>query len=325
MGRRIAAIVNPYAANGRAGKLWPNIAQPLRDRLGEFTVRFTDSAGHATRIARELIESSFDLIVAVGGDGTVSEVVNGFLRDDEPIRPEAQLGILPVGTGSDFQRTTGIPSDLDAAIEILAAGKPLAIDVGKARFVAPDGQAGERHFVNLASFGMGGAVAAGAKNLLTAVSGQAGFFWATLKTLATFGGRHVELGLDDDGRSLSCFILNVAVGNGRFHGGGMHPCPRALLNDGLLDVTVIDYLNLWEVVRDIRVLYSEDVYRLPKVHHLRARRLTARATRPTWIEVDGEPLGRLPLEVEVLPRRIPLLLSPSSPLFETGNRASPPT
>jgi len=317
MSRRIAAVVNPYAAEGRAGRLWPQMALRLRERLGAFTERRTDSSGHATRITRELIESGFDLIVAVGGDGTVSEVANGFLREDEPLRPEAQLGILPVGTGSDFQRTTGIPSDPDAAIEILAGGKPLAIDVGKARFVAPNGRAAERYFINLASFGMGGAVAARAKNLLTAVSGKAGFFWATLKTLATFCGRHVELDLDDDGRVLSFFVLNVAVGNGRFHGGGMHPCPRALLNDGLLDVTVIDYLNPWEVVRDISVLYSEDVYRHPKVHHLRARRVKARATRPTWIEVDGEPLGRLPLEIEVLPRRIPLLLSPSSPLFET--------
>ncbi|HEY6290640.1 MAG TPA: diacylglycerol kinase family protein [Terriglobia bacterium] len=324
MNRKVGVIVNPYAARGRAGKLWPQMAMRLRDRLGHVTVRWTSSTGHATGIARELIEGGFDLIVAVGGDGTVGEVVNGFMCNDWPIRPEVQLGILPVGTGADFQRTIGIPSDMEAAIEILASGRPFVIDVGKVKFVASDGQEGQRYFVNLTSFGMGGAVAAQAKNLLTAVSGKAAFFWATLKTVATYRGRQIEIEIDGNGRLLSYFITNVAVGNGRFHGGGMQPCPRALLNDGLLDVTIIDYLNPMELVRDIHVLYSEDVYRHPKAHHLRARRLVAQAPRFTWIEVDGEPLGRLPLEIEVLPGRLNVLLSPSSPHFEVVAEAGAP-
>jgi diacylglycerol kinase (ATP) len=315
MNRRIAAIANPCAAGGRAGKLWPRIAQQLRARLGEVTVGLTNCPGHATRIARELLESGFDLIIAVGGDGTVSEVANGFLHDDKLIRSEAQLGIIPIGTGSDFQRTIGIPSDVDRALEIVACGKPLAMDVGKATLVGSHGRE-RRYFVNLASFGMGGAVAAGAKNALTAVGGKAAFLWATFKTMATHQGRQVEIELDDSGRSLRFFISNVAVGNGRYHGGGMHACPTALPNDGMLEVTVIDYLKPFEVVRDIRVLYSDDLYRHPKIHHLRARRLTARSEQPTWVEVDGEPVGRLPLAIEVLPQRLPVLLSPSSPLFD---------
>jgi YegS/Rv2252/BmrU family lipid kinase len=308
MNRKVAAIANPYAAGGRAGRLWPHMAQRLRERLGDLTVRLTDSAGHATRIARELVDEGYDLIVAVGGDGTISEVANGFLQDDQPVRREAQLGILPVGTGADFQRTLGIPSDIDQAIEILAAGKSLAIDVGKIGFVARDGSRQQRYFVNLTSFGMGGTVAASARNLLTALGGKMGFLWATFKTVATYRGRHVSLELDGNGQPLSFFITNVAVGNGRFHGGGMRPCPTAAVNDGVLEVTVIDYLKPWELVRDIYVLYSEDVYRHPKAHHLRARRLVARAEEPTWIEVDGEPVGRLPIEIAVLPQRLNVLV-----------------
>jgi diacylglycerol kinase (ATP) len=325
MKRRIAAIANPCAAGGRAGNLWPRIAQQLRARLGEVTVHSTDCPGHATRIARELLENGFDLIIAVGGDGTVSEVANGFLRGDELIRSDAQLGIIPIGTGSDFQRTLGIPSDVDRAVEIVARGKPLAMDVGKATLVGSDGREQQRYFVNLASFGMGGAVAAGAKNALTAVGGKAAFLWATFKTMAAYRGRQVEIELDDSGRSLRFFISNVAVGNGRYHGGGMHACPTAVPNDGVLEVTVIDYLKPFEIVRDIRVLYSGDVYRHPKIHHFRARRLTARSEQPTWVEVDGEPVGRLPLAIEVLPQRLPVLLSPSSPLFTapTARGAAP--
>ncbi len=308
MHRKVAAIANLYAAGGRTARLWPHLAQALRARLGDLTVRFTDAAGHATLIARELIEQGFDLVIAVGGDGTVSEVANGFLRDDQPIRPETQLGILPVGTGADFQRTLGIPSDVDAAVEILAGGRALTIDVGKVKFTGRDGRSEQRYFVNLVSFGMGGEVAAGAKNPLTVVGGKAAFLWATFKTLATYRGRRVELELDRSSERVAFFITNVAVGNGGFHGGGMHPCPTAVVNDGILEVTVIDYLNLLEVVRDIRTLYSEDVYRHPKTRHLRARHLVARADAPTLVEIDGEPLGRLPLEIEVLPQRLPVLV-----------------
>ena len=317
MNRRIAAIANPYAASGRVGRLWPQLAGRLRQRLGDLTLRITDSPGHATRIAQELISSGFDLIVAVGGDGTISEVANGFLRDDWPISPQTQLGILPVGTGADFQRILGIPSDAESAIDILANGKDFAIDVGKVKFVDADGREAQRYFVNLTSFGISGAIAARAKNRLQALGGKAAFLWATLKTAATDRGREVEIRLDDSGEWHRHFITNLAVGNGQFHGGGMRPCPRAILNDGLLDVTIIEYLNPFEIARDIRVLYSANVYVHPKVHHRRARRIAARSAEPTLIEVDGEPLGRLPLEIEVLPRRLRVLLPASSPLWES--------
>ncbi len=315
MNRRIAAIANPYAAGGRAGKLWPGVERHLRARLGDVTVRLTDSAGHATRIARELLENGFDVIIALGGDGTVSEVANGFLRGDDPVRRDAQLGILPIGTGSDFQRSLGIPSDLDEAVEILALGKPLAIDVGKATLIRTDGREQQRYFVNLVSFGMGGAVAAGAKNAFTALGGKAGFLWATFKAMTAYQGRQIEIELDGSGHSLPFYISNVAVGNGRYHGGGMQACPAAVLNDGLLEITVIEYLKPFEIVRDIRILYSDNVYRHPRIHHLRAQRLVARSEQPTWVEVDGEPLGQLPLAVEVLTQRLSVLVSPASPLL----------
>lgn len=318
MPRKIAAIANPQAGRGRVGRLLPKLAGRLRARLGEVTLRVTDSPEHATEIARELIEAGFDLIIAVGGDGTISEVANGFLRDDRPIRDDVQLGILPVGTGGDMRRSLGIPSNAYQAIDILATGRPLAIDVGKASLAGREGSVVQRYFVNLVSFGIGGEAAARAGNPFTVLGGRAAFLWATLRTVAEYRGRRVEIELDESGEVLPFFVSNVAVGNGRYHGGGMHPCPKALLDDGVLDVTVIDYLKPLEVLRDIRVLYSDNVYRLRKVHRLEARRLRARADQPTWVEVDGEALGRLPVEIEVLPRCLNVLLSPSSPHFRNS-------
>ena len=317
MQRKSAVIVNPAAANGRAGRTWFHAAQRLRARLGDAAVHLTDSPGHATQIARELAESGFDLMIAVGGDGTISEVANGILQSAQPLGPDIQLGILPVGTGGDLRRSLEIPADLDKAIEIIAHGQPFAMDAARASLVAAGGSKIERCFVNVASFGLGGDVAASAKNPLTVLGGKTAFLWATLKGVATFRGREVEIELDESGSPQRYFVSNVAVGNGRYHGGGMQPCPRARMNDGLLDITVIEYMNPLEVLRNIHLLYSDDVYRLSKVHRLEARRLRARADQPMLVEMDGEPIGYLPLEVEILPRRLNVLLSPSSSHFRT--------
>ena len=314
--RKIAAIVNPSAAGGKAGKRWPAMHCALEQRLGPVTVRFTAANGHATEITRELLGDGFNLIVAVGGDGTVNEIANGFLNRDVPVRPEASLGILPVGTGSDLQRTLGIPPRFSDAVELLANGRPVPIDIGKTRFRARDETIQDRYFVNLVSFGMGGAVAAGAKNFLRPLGGKIAFLWSTFIVLLRYHGRNVKLRLDGCAHEASYFVTNVAVGNGRYHGGGMHPCPTAVINDGMLEVTVIEYMSMLRLVYDIRVLYSENVYRHPKTRHLRATSLSATGDPDTLIEIDGEPLGRLPLEITLLPRRLPIVVSRNSPLAQ---------
>lgn len=141
------------------------------------------------------------------------------------------------------------------------------------------------------------------------------FLWATLVTLLGYQGKRVRLELDGAQDRLPFFITNIAVGNGRFHGGGMHPCPTAVLNDGVLEVTVIDYLRFFEIVKDLPVLYSDNIYRHPKTHHFRARRIVAEADELARLEIDGEPLGRLPLEVTLLPRCLPLIVPRTSPVL----------
>jgi len=310
--KKIAAVVNPRSAGGRTARRWPEIRAALKKRLGPVTERFTESSGAATAMARELLEQGFDLIIAVGGDGTVNEVANGFIRDDRAIRPEACLGLLPLGTGGDFQRTLGISPRAEEAIEILATGQPLRIDLGKATLQGPDHAPLSRYFVNLASFGMGGEVALRAHSAPRYLGGTFAFLWATFRAFLSYRGRRVRIELDGEPGRLSAVVTNVAIGNGRYHGGGMHPCPTAVLNDGVLEVTLIEYLSLFELARDIRILYSENIYRHPKVHHYRARKILAEADSPTQVEVDGEPLGTLPLEVEVLPERLSVIAPRSS-------------
>lgn len=312
---KIAAVVNPQSAGGRTARRWPEISRLLESRLGPVITRFTGEHGAGVAIARGLLHEGYDLIIAVGGDGTINEVANGFFDQDRLVRPEATLGILPIGTGGDFRRTLQIPTVASEAIEILATGVPALIDVGKADFHGNNGQPASRYFVNLLSFGMGGHVAAQSKNFMGRFGGKAAFFWATVKTFLSYRGRQVTLILDENSTRWPFLITNVAVGNGQFHGGGMRPCPTAVPNDGVFDVTVINYAGALKLLSSISMLYSGEVYSHPKVRHFKAGKILAESASSTEIEIDGEPLGTLPLEITLLPRQLRVLVSPASPLL----------
>ena len=315
MPSKAAVILNPRAAGGRSAKQRRRIEQELNRRLDRpVEVLLTEHPGHASKLAGQALRDGCDLIVAVGGDGTANEIVNGwFTEDDLAIRPEARLGFIPIGTGSDLRRTLEIPHDIAAAAEVIAHGRPWTIDVGKAALVSEDGEPVSRYFVNLVSFGMGGDVSVRAKNFLSDVSGKAAFVYATVAVFLTYRGKRVRLTLDGRALAEELLITNVAIGNGRYHGGGMHPCPRASMDDGLLEVTTIRQLTTFEFIRDLPVLYSDDVYQHPKVDHYRATKLRAESDDVTRVEVDGEALGRLPLEIELLPARLPVLVSADDP------------
>ncbi len=300
-----AAIINPMSAGGRTARVWPAVERKLG--IQRLEVRYTSRPEEATALTRFALKEGFDRVIAVGGDGTINEVVNGFFEHGAPVRPAASLAVLPLGTGGDFRRSLGIHG-LNHAIEVLRDGRVAPLDVGQVRYRAHDGQTRTRYFANLVSFGMGGEVARRAKNALSRVSGKAAFLYATAEVFLRYRPKTVELFLDGAAQGESHTILNIAIGNGRYHGGGMHVCPKARLDDGLLEVTVIEALGMFELARDVRVLYSDNLYVHSKTKHFHARQVVAEAAAAVSIEVDGEPLGTLPVEISLLPRVLPVWL-----------------
>lgn len=281
---RAAAIVNPNAGGGSAARRW-------REAGWSFECRFTKARGHATALARELCAAGYDTIIAAGGDGTVNEVVNGVIGAGSAVR----VGMMPLATGGDFARTLGITGPAHA-LEIIAAGRARPVDAVRAR-----SSAGERYFVNTASIGLGAEVArtvSGKKGLLR---GRARYLAAAVKHLAGGSSFDVRLSLDCDS-PIECRLTTAALGNGRFQGGGMLLCPLAELDDGLLDLTVVEDVKLSEVARHVSLLYSGKIHTHPKVRHWRARFLRAESDHEAPFELDGEPAGTLPVEVEVIPR-----------------------
>ncbi|MBI4454689.1 MAG: diacylglycerol kinase family lipid kinase [Acidobacteria bacterium] len=306
----IAAIINPRSANGKTGRIWPEVFRELQQAFGPIQVFNTQAPNHAIELSAQAVRTGYQTILTVGGDGTVSEVVNGFFQASPFAAPGTILGIIPQGTGSDFRRAIHLPLDTKAAIRALRAAEVKTIDVMRVSYRDWNGNLASRYGVNLASFGMGGAVAARANAASKVLGGKVSFLIATAAVAMRFSGNVVSLRMNGS-ELLDVAIQNVAVGNGPYHGGGMWVCPRAILDDGWLDVTVMKKLFTWEILRDIAYLYNGRIYEHPKVRHYRVKHLQATSDQPTFIEIDGEPLGHLPLEITVIPRVLHVLVPPT--------------
>ena len=300
---KTGVIVNPRSAGGKAGRQWNALREALTRRLGPLDVAFTERQGHGIDLTRSLVSRGCELIVGIGGDGTINEIANGVIETGL----NTCIGLMPFGTGGDLRRTLGISRKWEEAVDVLATGKTVEMDAGKATYLAPDRGRRSRYFVNLVSFGMGGEVAGHSGNFLTPLGGKAAFLYASVVGLLSYRGKKVEVTLDG-GRAMGYQILNVAVGNGRYHGGGMHVCPEAAIDDGLLEVTVIENLGLLTLAKDLSYLYNGNIFAHPKIHHFRASTVAATSPDTTRIEVDGEPLGSLPLEITILPKRLKVLV-----------------
>lgn len=303
--RKPCVILNPHAASGKAKRKWPTLRPLLERTLGPVDARFTEAPDHATALARDALDSGSELVVAIGGDGTLNEVANGFFRDGSVVRRDAALALCPLGTGSDFRRSAGIPPSPRAAIEAIGSRPTHHIDACRLRFVSHGGKRLERYFLNVSSIGLGGEVSVAAKNsFLTPYSGKAAFLWATAIIFLTYHAKSVRLNLDGKESAEPVRIMQIALGNGPYQGGGVAICPFAKLDSGSFEVTVIEETGFWQFIRSIPDLYAGRIYDHWSAHRFRAKKIVADSDEVVSIEVDGEALGTLPLEAEILPSAI---------------------
>jgi YegS/Rv2252/BmrU family lipid kinase len=298
-------IVNPASAGGATGRAWPSLASEARRHFGAFAVAFTERGGEATEIAERETRGGRRFVIACGGDGTISEVANGILRAGS----EAELGVLPRGTGGDFRRTLDVPTRAADAARSLREGKTRVLDAGRVTFLNERGEEESRFFVNVASFGMGGEVIrrvksreglpAGAARLL---GGKLSFAAAALQSALTFEKPSVRVSLDGRAES-QLTVANFCVANARYFGGGMKIAPNAKLDDGLFDVVAVGDVSAATILTNSYRLYLGTHLGMHEVNHARARRLSARPASgdEVKLEVDGELVGRLPAEFEILP------------------------
>jgi len=297
---RTFVIVNPASAAGATGRRWDRIACQLSRVIGSFEHALTDGPRHATALARAALEDGFELVVAVGGDGTLNEVACGFFDGRRPVAAEAILGVIPHGTGCDLARAIGIGTTLEDASARLAGDGAQLIDVGHARFTGHDDRAVERVFLNEASFGCAGAVAHAITRGAKRLGGRPAFMLATARTLLRYRDQTVTVTVDD-GAPEQMTITNYAVCNGQYFGGGMRVAPDAELYDRRLDVTVWAGFGLADFVLKRRALYDGSHRNEHGARLLRAQKVSASSHGRVLLEVDGESVGRLPATIEILP------------------------
>ena len=307
---KTAFVVNPHAGNGETGREWPRIHARARDVLGVFDAHLTQGPGDATRITRERLREGVDRIVCVGGDGTLNEVINGFFDEHGPLSGEAVLGFLPNGTGCDFSRTIPIPTGLGPSLETVRAGFVRTIDLGRIRFQDHSGQTRSRYFHNIASFGLGGEVVDRVNRTSKACGPFLSFIGGTLKSLFSYAGKRVRLQLDG-GEPETTAILNIAVANGRYHGGGMLVAPDALPDDGLFHVTVIGMMPLPLVLWHLPKLYLGGIDKIRQVSRRTAGKVIATSEQCVLLDVDGEQPGVLPAELTIVPGALKLIMQVS--------------
>ena len=294
-------VVNPQSAGGKTERRWPELRAVIQEAYGAFDERFTRAAGDATAMTREALRGGADVVVALGGDGTINEVVNGFFDGDHAIAPTAAFGVIPAGTGGDFIKSLNVPRDTYAAASNLKSS-PRAIDVGRLRYVTDDGSSAVRYFINIASFGIGGMIDRLVNQSSKAFGGTVSFAVATLKAGAKYKNATVRLTLDG-GPAREGKIYNVAVANGRYFGGGMKVAPDAALDDGWFDVVTLGDFGFADLLFRGLDIYSGKHLKNPKVTVHRAKKIEAVPTdggAEVLLDVDGEAPGRLPATFELL-------------------------
>lgn len=293
-------IVNPVARGGAMGKRWPRIQKALREESLPFTADLTEGAGHATELARQALADGYRLIVAVGGDGTINEVVNGLMVEGR-IDPEVVLGMIPAGAGDDFRRTLGIPLDYREAVLSLKGRETHLIDLGELEYTS-EGQVRRRYFANLAGLGFDAAVVERTRRSWKALPGTIPYLMSLLTTLVTYRNKDVRILLD--GEELRQRANAVIVCNGCYCGGGMHIAPDADPSDGLFDVIVIGDTTKLEFLANVPKVYKGTHLTHPKVDAYRAREVRVEAQQQMFLQADGELIGEAPVTFRVVPEAL---------------------
>jgi YegS/Rv2252/BmrU family lipid kinase len=306
-------IVNPASALGSTATAWPRIASELRSHFGPFQVSFTERAGDGLTLAAEAAERGVELIIACGGDGTISEVANGILNSGKM----ASLGILPSGTGGDFRKTLGLSAHVRESARVLREGHTRQIDVGRVTFIGENGTHQSRYFLGVASFGMSAQVVKSVKNEESQASPGQGAAWyggrlsygvAMLREALRSPATGVVVQLEDE-QERYLKVAALCVANARYFGGGMKIAPKASLDDGKFDIIAIGDLGAFKILTNAPRIYTGAHLSMQQVEYTLAKRISARAADQACevlLEVDGELPGRLPATFQVVPRALRL-------------------
>ncbi|HYP97699.1 MAG TPA: diacylglycerol kinase family protein [Polyangiaceae bacterium] len=298
---KLRVISNPSAGSGSAQRRLPALKQLLEDRGIQAEFVETRGPGDAARLVREARADGVECLGVMGGDGTLNEVSQGYLDSEGKPLAGPDLALIPSGTGGDFRKTFALGDTLEAAVERLATAEARPLDLGLLEITAHSGETIRRAFLNITSFGLGGLtdrlVNAGPKW----IGGRAAFFVGSLRALISYQNAPVRLRVDGQ-IAFESPIVNVAIANGRYFGGGMKIAPEAAPGDGLFDIVAMQDMTRAQSVALTSRIYQGTHIGQPGVFSARGALIEAESLVPraeVLIDMDGETPGRLPLVARV--------------------------
>jgi len=305
---RVRVLVNPTAGGGSAARKLPAILREI-ERAGALPDSAeTRAQGDAARLVRAAAADGVDCVAIVGGDGTLNEAAQAFIDAEGHAVPGPALALIPCGTGGDFRRTFGIGDSIEEAVARLVSSPARPIDLGALELIDAHGQKVVRAFINITSFGLAGLTDRIVNSTSKWLGGRASFFVGALRAMAQY--RNAAVRVSVDGRPfLEQPVVNVAIANGRFFGGGMRVAPDADPSDGSFEVVAVGDLSTLGNLGLAGHIYKGTHVTQPGVTVTRGREIRAEplvAGSEVLIDMDGETPGRLPLVARVLPGAVRL-------------------
>ncbi len=297
-------IVSSMSGGGKAGQEWTEIADRLEARGISYSVSFTKYRFHAREIATEALKEGFRQIIVVGGDGALHEVLSGIMTQSKVPSNQVTLAIIPVGSGNDWARLHEIPKGYDDVTDVIARGKSVVQDVAKVDSVM-DGAPFTSYMVNIGGLGFDAQVCHNfdLEKKEGKATSDALYLKCLLKGFMGYDSRYFRI-ITDGNLFYEGDVFSVAMGIGKYSGGGMIQTPNALFDDGLIDLTVIKNIPKSKILRKIPTLFTGKIYDVKEVIHTKARLIEVSAEPESFVEVDGEAVGLSPIRVEVIPAAI---------------------
>jgi YegS/Rv2252/BmrU family lipid kinase len=305
-------VVNPRSGNGRTGRDWKQIERALGAVYPSMSVGFTRKQGEATELVRYALREGHHEIVAIGGDGTINEAVNGMFNSNGNTPPDSVFAFVTSGTGGDFRKTFNIEPGVETAITRLKRASAHRVDIGRVTCLTKSGEPTMRYFINIASFGLSGVIvdSVNRARLAKLFGGSFAFAFHSAAGMLRYRNRTVRImvdGVEDEIATVS----TVAVANGQYFGGGMKVAPGAFVDDGLFDIVIMGGTPKGQSLTEMKLIYTGDHVHKPHVRVLQGKHVVVAPVaetrgRPVLIETDGEAAGRLSATFEILPRALNL-------------------
>lgn len=306
--QRWFVIVNPISGGGKGLGDFPQISHLLRENGIEYDPAFTEHRYHATALTVEAINRGYRKIIVVGGDGTLNEVVNGLFIQKQCQPKDVLLAIIGVGTGNDWVRTFGIPRNYASAIKAITEEHSFLQDIGRVTYIESNYEQ-TRYMANVAGCGFDAYVIQRFNHMkLKGYSGKWMYLYSLIRGF--FSAKPAGTTIEVDGKVIyNNLLFSLAVGICRYNGGGIQQLPRAVANDGLLDLTIIRPVHWWHVVFRAHKLFNGDIYSIGHVQHAQGKCVKVSSVPSMPLETDGELLGGTPITITVLPQAIRVVVT----------------